>query len=229
MAVEHPDQWPHIEGELRNALTCPIENLARPEHRALAGDVGQHWDIPLADRVALQEHGLPRLQLFTAAPQPERAPLLVPNLAGEREHGGLSDGSRLYKLGFWGRSEETGVTGVAPDGRVFYLLPAPITEADLPEVLKPFYPGLYKPAASLLSSSITQFIEISWRWRAALDVLGKVEEPLYSAPEPELTAHYERLYSCVEHIVEAARRIDVSAVAEDPNAGWIELIRANTV
>lgn len=229
MAVEHPDQWLHIEAELLKALSCPIDHLVRPERRVLQGDAGQRWDIPPADRAALLAYGLPRLQLFTAAPQTEHAPLLIPNLAGDRERGVLDGGTRLYKLGFCGRSEETGVVGAAPDGRVFYLLPSPITEAGLPDVLRPCYPGLYKPAVSLFSSSITQFIETSWRWRAALDILGKVEEPVYAAPEPELTAHYERLYACVERIVETARQIDVSAVAQDPDSGWIELIRANSI
>lgn len=45
------------------------------------------------------------------------------------------------------RDPQTGVPRVAPgDGRVFYLLPAPITEGNLPDILKPVYPRLYKPA-----------------------------------------------------------------------------------
>jgi hypothetical protein len=230
MSVKYPDPWPHIEGELRQALSGPIEHLVHPEHRTLSTDVGEHWDIPPVDRASLQRRGLPRLSLFTATPQNERAPLVVPNVAGVRGSRILEEDARLYKLGFWGRSEVTGVTAVAPgDGRVFYILPAPITEHDLPEILRPHNRGLYKPAVSLLNSTLTQFIETAWRWHAALQILDTAEEPMHSAPEPELNTHYEHLYACVDLIADAAQRIDPSATADNPSSGWTGLIRANTI
>lgn len=80
---------------------------------------------------------------------------------------------------------------------------------------------------SVFSFSVTHFVETAWRWHASLEILRDVEEPVYCAPEAELTAHYERLYAYVELIVDAARRIDPAAVAEE--SGWAEVIRANSI
>lgn len=74
----------------------------------MVDDAGQHWDIPRADREALRQRSLPRLELFTATSQTKPTPLVVPNL-----------------------------------------------------VLKPCHPGLYEPAVSLLSSSLTHFVDSS--------------------------------------------------------------------
>ena len=42
MTVKRADPWPRTEGELREALTCPVGHLAKAERRVLPCDAGQH-------------------------------------------------------------------------------------------------------------------------------------------------------------------------------------------
>ncbi|MGW7260333.1 hypothetical protein [Streptomyces sp. NPDC054834] len=111
---------------------------------------------------------------------------------------------------------------------MLFLLRAPITVDDLPEVLRPYNRGLHKPAVSVFSSSVAQYVETAWRWQAALQILQHIEEP-DSVGEAECMRHYDRLYSCVELVVDAARRIDPQAEADDLPSVWVELIRENSV
>ncbi|MFG2823340.1 hypothetical protein ACGFX4_28415 [Kitasatospora sp. NPDC048365] len=185
--------------------------------------------MPAGDRVALGELGLPHLSLFTPRPQSGMDPVLVPNLAGEYERRLIGDGQRLYGLEFWGTKEDSFVVGVRPgDGRVFCLLPAPITADDIPEVLRPYHAGLHEPAVSFFSSSVAQYVETAWRWNAAIQILRRVEEPAHTAPEEDHVRHYERLCACVELVVDIARHVD-HAVAADDRSVWIELIRENSI
>ncbi|MCC9312474.1 SUKH-4 family immunity protein [Kitasatospora sp. RB6PN24] len=169
------------------------------------------------------------MPLFTLRPQTGVDPVLVPNLAGECELRLVKDDQRLYGLGFWGPNDDSCVVGVVPgDGRVLCLRPAPITIDDIPEVLRPYHSGLHKPAVSFFSSSVAQYVETAWRWHAAIQILRKVEEPSFTAPEADHVRHYERLYACVELVVDVARHID-RAVAADDQSVWIELIRGNSI
>jgi hypothetical protein len=106
MTAERPEPWPHIEGELRKALSCPIEDLAQSKHRALPADAGEHWNIPTADRAALRDWGLPRLALFTATPQTGHEPLVAPNPTTEAERRLLKYGST--SLGSGAAAKKTG-------------------------------------------------------------------------------------------------------------------------
>jgi len=42
-------------------------------------------------------------------------------------------------------------------------------------------------------------------------------------------AHYERLYACVDLVLQAACRIDTALATESPRSVWIELIRENSI
>jgi hypothetical protein len=227
---KHGDKWAAVEDELRFMLSQPLERLVTTEDRPQFIGVAQEWDIPQGDRFALGEWGLPQLPLFTPRPQAGSDPVLIPNVAGEHERRLVKDGQQLYDLGFWGPSEDSFVVGVVPgDGRVLCLLPAPITVDDIPEVLRPFHAGLHKPAVSFFSSSVAQYVETAWRWSAAIQILRKVEEPVYTASEADRVCHYDRLYACVELVVDAARRLDHAVAAEDPQSVWIEVIRENSI
>jgi len=154
----------------------------------------------------------------------------VPNLAGPYERGLANEGQRLYDLGFWGPSPDSFVVAVVPgEGRVLCLLPAPVTAEEIPEVLRPYHPGLHKPAVSFFSSSVAQYVETAWRWHGALGVIRKADEAAPTAPEEAVVGHYDGLYACVESVVDAVRRLDSSVVADGPESVWIELIRENSI
>ncbi|MEU9117991.1 SUKH-4 family immunity protein [Streptomyces sp. NPDC048483] len=230
MESDRKGVWAPIEDELLRVLSLPLDCLAAAEHQVLPVGAAEEWGIPEADRAALREWGLPRLPLFTPRPQVGIDPVLVPNLAGDHERRLVKEGQRLYDLGFWGPAEDSCVVGVVPgEGRVLRLLPAPITVDDLPEILRPHHAGLHKPAVSLFSSSIAQYVETAWRWHAALQILRQIESPPHMAPEGEVVTHYDRLYACVDLIVDAVRRLDPGIAAEDRQSVWTELIREGSV
>jgi hypothetical protein len=154
----------------------------------------------------------------------------VPNRAGEHERRLVREGQRLYDLGYWGPDPTSCVVGVVPgEGRVLCLLPKPITVEDLPEVLRPYHPGLHKPAVSFFNSSLAQYVETAWRWHAALQILRQVEEPAPTAAEAELVQHSDRLYACVDLVVNVVTRADLAADSEGVPSVWTELIRENSV
>ncbi|WP_160311190.1 SUKH-4 family immunity protein [Streptacidiphilus anmyonensis] len=224
-------EWTAVQEELRRVLSQPVERLIVVEDQLLIPEA-EGWGIPDSDRRALSERGLPRLPLFTARPQFGADPALVPNRAGPQERRLVNDGQRLYDLGFWGPRADSFVVGVVPgDGRVLCLLPAPVTAEDIPKVLRPYHAGLHKPAVSFFSSSVAQYVETAWRWYSAIRIIRRAGEPAPTAPEEAVVHHYDRLYGCVELIVDAARRLDpVGGVRVDaPESVWVELIRANSV
>lgn len=229
MNSEHGADWVAVQDELQLVLSLPLEQLITTEDQVLIPDA-RGWDIPEGDRRALTDQGLPRLKLFTPRPQASADPVLVPNLAGPYERRLATEGQRLYELGFWGPSADIFVVAVVPgEGRVLCLLPAPITADDIPEVLRPYHPGLHKPAVSFFSSSVAEYVETAWRWHAALGVIRKAEEPAPTTPEEAVVEHYDGLYACVECVVKAVRRLDSSVAVDSRESVWIELIRENSI
>jgi hypothetical protein len=221
------DGWASIQDALRQVLSQPVSRLVTAESR-IAVEAAKGWDLPEADRAALYEWGLPRTPLFTPR-QADTLPTVLPNRAGEHERRLVRNGQRLYVLGYWGSDPSSCVAGVVPgEGRVLCLLPAPITVDDLPEVLRPYNQGLHKPAVAVFSSSVAQYVETAWRWQAALQIIQQIEEP-DTAGEADCMRHYDRVYSCVELVVDAARHIDPQTEADDLPSVWIELIRENSV
>ncbi|MEU4085258.1 SUKH-4 family immunity protein [Streptomyces aureus] len=217
-----------IHDAVRHVLAEPVWRLVTDESR-VAVDAAAHWDLPAGDRAALLEWGLPRLPLFTPRAQPDAVPTLLPNRAGDAERRLVQEGVRLYDLGYWGPDEGSCVVAVVPqEGRVLCLLPAPITVDDLPEVLRPYYQGLHKPAVSFFSSSVARYVETAWRWHAALGVLRQIEEPEFTAGEAEYLRHHDLLYSLVKLVTEAVGRIDPVAEGEGLTSVWIELILGNS-
>lgn len=149
MTSEHTEKWDEVQDELQQVLSCPIGHLVAAVPRTLSADAGQQWAMPQSDRSALCEWGLPPLALFTATPQTGSVPLMARDPADEQERRLINGAPGLYRLGYWGPQEDRGVVGVVPgEGRVLYLLPAPVTVDDLPHVLKPYHAGLYKAAVS---------------------------------------------------------------------------------
>jgi len=90
-------------------------------------------------------------------------------------------------------------------------LPAPITERDLPGALLIYHAGLPKPPVSILSSSVAQYIEATWRSHVAIMILEQVEEPELAGSVAEMTGHYDHDSGCVDLILNAACLIDLAA------------------
>jgi hypothetical protein len=159
--------------------------------------------------------------------QDEPVPVLVPNVAGERERSLISPEQRLYKLIHWGRDDwQWRIGAVAGTGRVLMLRPKPMTAADVPLALREHYQDLYRPAVCFLSSSVRQFAETAWRWRAALPVLLDLyrQEPHYTRPQEELNAHFERMVACWEIVLGHIERIDTAVRADDPGSLWRSVV-----
>ena len=92
-----------IEQRLAEVLHAPLALIVDDDVRMFPEpDVVRHWDPPDSDVAALLTWGLPADQLLTPDFQRERAPEIVPNLAGPTERQVLaSDDERLYRLGWW--------------------------------------------------------------------------------------------------------------------------------
>ncbi|MFD7880537.1 SUKH-4 family immunity protein [Streptomyces sp. NPDC059766] len=229
MKRHNSEQWIPVREALCRVLAQPLSGLVSMSS-ALVIEEAEQWSIPVSDREALRKWGLPRHPLFTRRPQCGPEPVLVPNRAGEYERRLVREGQRLYDLGYWGTDPTSCVVGVVPgEGRVLCLLPEPITVEDLPEILRPCHSGLYKPAVSLFNTSLAQYVETAWRWHAALQILRQIEEPAPTAAEVELVQHDDRLYACLDLVVNVVRRVDRAADAESRPSVWTELIRENSV
>jgi hypothetical protein len=64
----------------------------------------------------------------------------------------------------------------------------PLTVDDIAVPLRPYHPNLYHPAVHYFNQSVAAFVEVAWRWRAAVERLRACPEPRYDAP---LEAHEE--------------------------------------
>ena len=206
-----------VEERLRAVMAAPLASLVALDRRERpAASVVERWDLPEKDRAALADWGLPTDLLMRPVIQDAAEPLLAPNVAGERERRLIDAGQRLYQLGWWGRHDLTPKIGaVASDGRVLGLRDAPVTAADLPPALREVYADLYHPAVTFLNSSIAQFVDIAWRWHAAVAILRE-----FQLQEPD----FARIEACERIVLDGVEAIDPAIDADDPEALWVAII-----
>lgn len=207
-------------------MAAPLDTIIAPDRRERPPmTVVRRWDLPETDRVALTRWGLPTDQIMTPAVQLETEPQLVPNVAGEYERRLISPDQRLYDLGRWGGHDLTPKIGaVAGDGRVLSIRATPLTAHDLHPQLREHHQGLYHPAVDFISSSVAQFVEVTWRWRAAIEVLRDLHEPHYTRPEEEFDAYIARLQACERIVLSRVEAIDPEVRADNSKALWVEVI-----
>lgn len=215
-----------VEERLVEVMTTPLDSIVDvgvrvfPPVRAL-----REWRLPEGDLRALSRWGLPRDGLMTPDFQTESEPVLVPNVAGPVEGRLVSREDRLYRLGRWGAHDLTPWMGaVADDGRVLAIREKPRTADDLHPGLREYYRDLYQPAVDFINSSVTQLVEICWRWRAAVRILVSLEEPPALAPFEEHEAFHGRVGSCERIVLEHIERIDDHLHADDPSSIWGEIV-----
>lgn len=179
------------------------------------------WELPESDQHALITWGLPADGLMTPDFQTQPDPLLVPNVARPHERRLISSSERLYRLGRWGSHDLTPWMGaVAGDGRVLAIREKPLTAEDLHPDLREHYRGLYKPAVDFINSSVAQFIEVAWRWRAAIEVLGDLKEPDPLASLEEWKAYFTRIEACERIVLAHIERIDSQVRTDDLGSLW---------
>jgi hypothetical protein len=221
---------PSVEDRVATAMTAPLEKVivegqvVRPRE-----DLVRQWDLPESDRQALLRWGLPHGDHMRPLFQTGADPALVPNLAGERERQAASPGDRLYTLVHWGREElQLRIGAVAGTGRVLKIRPKPTTVDDLPPVLRESNAGLYHPSVEFFSSSVTQFVETTWRWHVAGNIAAELWQdphpPRYDRPWEEHEAWFSRLHDCERIILEHIERIDGHVRADDPGTLWTTVV-----
>jgi hypothetical protein len=217
-----------VKDRLVNVMTAPLESVVDIDVQKLAPrELVEEWDLPTADRVALARWGLPELPLMYPRFQRESAPVLVPNVAGERERSLISSEQRLYKLIDWGRDElQLRIGAVNGTGAVLAVRPRPITVADIPLALREPYKDLYKPAVVFIDSSVSQFVEVLWRWNGARRIFLDLweEEPHYTRPEAERIGFYERVGECRGIVLDHIKRIDDKVRTDDPECLWTSIV-----
>jgi hypothetical protein len=219
-----------VEDRVAAAMTAPLDAVVVAERKVRPPeDVVCRWDLPEPDRRALLRWGLPyddhMRPLFQTGPDPA----LVPNLAGERERQAASPGERLYTLVHWGREElQLRIGAVAGTGRVLKIQPKPTTVDDLPPVLRESNAGLYHPSVEFFSSSVTQFVETSWRWQVAGKIAAELwrtpHQPKDDAPWEEHEAWFSRLRDSERIILEHIERIDGHVRADDTGTLWTTVV-----
>ncbi|MFI0445577.1 SUKH-4 family immunity protein [Actinomadura sp. 6N118] len=205
-----------------------LSSLIQPPVQVRAGSVTDQWLLPESDRLALQTWGLPEGPLLRPTPQAEPQPTLAPNIAGDLERRLPSADQRLYLLGVYGAyfdpSTAIRVGAVAGTGQVMGIRERPVTTADIHEQLRPYHPGLYHPAVCYFNSSVAAFVEVAWRWRAAVEVIRAHPGPPPTAPLEEHEQHAAELErSCADFL---ARMTVLDPTLGDSEAGslWVETI-----
>lgn len=210
-----------MEDELARVLSAPIDSLIVADRRITVGAVVEQWDLPAGDRDALRHWGLPASRFLNPSYQCGVEPALTPHQTAGAEVCCTGPQQQLYALVTWGQRT---VGAVASSGRVLGLLPAPITVADLPAVLRPHCPDLDIPAVAFISSTAAQFVETSWRWDASLQVLTEIQEPAFTEPEAALTRYFARVRSCLDLVLAAATLVDTAIGSGSPKSLWTETI-----
>lgn len=219
---------PSLYDEMLALLDAPLPVVIQPQVQVRAGEVIDHWDLPRSDRSALRTWGLPDGPLLRPAPQVDSLPTLVPNVAGEPERRLISADERLYLLGVYGADFDPTLSirvgAVAGTGRVMGIRARPMTSDDLHPQLRPCHPNLYHPAVCYFNASVASFVEVAWRWHAAVQLLR-------AHPEPHCTVlldEHEQHRAEVDRSCEAflARMIMLDPTLGDPNLGslWVETI-----
>ena len=196
--------------------------VARPPE-----DSVRQWDLPESDRRALLRWGLPHDAHMRPLFQEGAAPVLVPNLAGERERQVASPGERLYTLVHWGEEAlQLRIGTVAGTGRVLKIQPKPTTVDDFHPDLRESNAGFYDPSVEFFSSSVVQFVETSWRCHVALGIAFELwqDPPEPDRPWEEREAWFSRLQACERIILEQVERIDSHVRADDTDTLWSTVV-----
>ncbi|MEU8419635.1 SUKH-4 family immunity protein [Micromonospora sp. NPDC048835] len=219
---------PSLHDAMVAMLAAPLSSLIELQAQVRFGAVTDQWDLPTSDRLTLRRFGLPVGPLLRAAPQAETSPALTPNVAGDLERRLISADHRLYLLGVYGAAFDTNLSirvgAVAGTGRVLGIRGRPLTTDDIPEQLRPYHPNLYHPAVCYFNSSVAAFVEIAWRWRAAVELLRAYPEPHYTAPLHEHEHHHAEVDRFRATFLENMTRIDPTLGDRDLDSPWVETI-----
>ena len=219
---------PGLYDEVLALLDAPLPVAIAPEVQVRAGEVIDHWDLSRSDRSALRTWGLPDGPLLRPTLQVDPRPALIPNVAGEPERRLISTGERLYLLGVYGADSDPTlairVGAVAGTGRVMGIRARPMTADDLHPQLRPYHPNLYHPAVCYFNASVASFVEVAWRWHAAVQLLRAHPEPHHTAPLEEHEQHHAEVDRSCEAFL--ARMTMLDPTMGDPNLGslWVTTI-----
>lgn len=208
-----------LETELADLLAAPLATLVDGVYQVLADSRINQWDLPPSDRHALQVWGLLKGPLFRPGHQAESAPVLVPNVAGEQERRLIAPNQRLYLLGSYGREQVINgedltlrVGAVAGSGRVLAICSRPLPAEDIPQALRAVYANFSAPAVRFLNSSVAAFVEVAWRWSAAVGVFRR-----YPCPDglDEIDAWFAQFETCRQQVLAGMVRIDPALADPD--------------
>ena len=217
-----------LEMEIADVLAAPLETLLDATHQVLADATIDRWDLPSSDRHALRAWGLPKGPLFRPGLQVESAPVLVPNVAGARERRLIAPDQRLYVLGWYGNERVYNgedltfrVGAIVGSGRVLGIRSRPLTSEDMPPVGRAYYGESYSPSVHFINSSLAAFVEVSWRWRAAVAVLLR-----YPCPNEldKIETHYYQQEAVRQQVLAGMVRIDSALADPQLDSIWIETI-----
>jgi hypothetical protein len=209
-------------------VDAPLSTLIEPRAQVQAGAIIDRWRLPESNRSALRKCGLPDGPLLRPAPQTGSEPLLVPNVAGERERRLLTADQRLYLLGVYGADFDSSLSirvgAVSGTGQVMGIRDRPMTTADVAVPLRAHYPDLYHPAVCYFNSSVAAFVEVAWRWRAAVELLRANRAPHYTAPLEEHERHRQETERSCEMFPARVTAIDSTVGDTDLDSLWVETI-----
>jgi hypothetical protein len=224
--------WLLLNERLLEIARAPLSSVIDDRARVSIGSGVEGWDLPESDREALRDFGLPDGPYFVPSYQAGIEPDLVPNVASAVEARLIRPEDRLYMLGRYGpeklnrdgRDFTNRVGAVAGSGRVLGIRRLAMTTADIAPHLREMYPNVYNPPVSYFSASVATFVEVAWRWYAAVGVLRAHMGPHYLAPTEEQDRHYEEIeQSCAGFLGELALR-DPTLADEDLGSLWAEAI-----
>jgi SUKH-4 immunity protein len=213
---------------MRALLDAPLPSVVELQAQVQAAAVADQWDLPESDRLALRRFGLPEGPLLRPTPQAEAYATLTPNVAGELERRLISADQQLYLLGVYGADFDADLTirvgAVAGTGRVLGIRARPVTTDDLHQQLRPYHPNLYHPAVCYFNSSVTAFVEVAWRWRAAVELLRAHPEPHYTANFQEHERHHAEAERSLATFLASMTELDPTLGDPDLASLWVETI-----
>lgn len=175
----------------------PLEELIDPAHQVCAHQgIIPRWWLPEDQSGALVEFGLPDDLLMQPEYQEGAEPRLAYATGSDRLEPGAGARCEAYDLGRWGANEFTPKIGVQVyQGRVL-AFPSAVQEP------------------LLLSSSLTRFVSISWRWRAARDLMLNLPRVEWPFTEEDVLAEYDQRESYAGLILAEIENIDPALPAE---------------
>lgn len=219
---------PGLEEQFMAIADAKLSSLVEPEAAVPAGVVVEQWQLPEEDRVALRAWGLPDGPMLRPVPQTEKQPVLTPNIAGDLERRLLRPEATLYRLGVYGSDFDPQLSirvgAVAGTGQVMGIRGRPVTTADIHVQLQPYHPNLYHPAVCYFSQSVVAFLEVAWRWRAAVEVLRAYPEPPGCAPIEEHEWYQAEIERSCAMFLACMTQLDPTLGDGDLNSVWVGTI-----